>query len=161
MACRSPFSSKTPTGGYHSGRRLCPMLGSSGGVAQGSDPSSRKPSDLSLLTTIATRTSRAQCQWKPSIQEYAGARVGDRLDQIRVGQSTGLKVPTFHTQPSTQPANRASVGGGLQETPKGPQRRPLIPTPEVVGRSPPNPSQSPSTASTARILWVEGSWGRR
>jgi hypothetical protein len=42
--------------------------------------------------------------------------------------------------PSTGTMNGASVGGGLQETPKGPQRRPLIPTPEVVGRSPRHPS---------------------
>ena len=38
MACRSPFSSKTPTGRRHSSRRLRPTLGSSGGVAQESSP---------------------------------------------------------------------------------------------------------------------------
>ena len=96
MACRSPFSSKTPTGGYHSGRRLCPTLGSSGGVAQESSPCCRKPSELRLfLTPIATWTSRAQCQWKLSIQEYAGARVGDRLDQGAVWAIHGLEGPSL------------------------------------------------------------------
>ena len=128
MACRSPFSSKTPTGRRHSSRRLRPTLGSSGGVAQESSPCCRKPSELQLFfTPIATWTSRAQCQWKLSIEGCAGARESDRLDQGRVGQSTGLKVPTFHS-PSERGFGRRRPSGN----PQGPAAP--APDPDPGGR---------------------------
>jgi hypothetical protein len=96
MACRSPFSSKTPTGRRHSSRRLRPTLGSSGGVAQESSPCCRKPSELRLfLTPIATWTSRAQSQWKLSIEGCAGARESDQLDQGAVWAIHGLESPNL------------------------------------------------------------------